>query len=198
MEEDSCNSSAETISWEHFCQIRRHPFSLVRGGTSVPEEVGKYSILFSSFCVAHSVNCRGSAVAFMCSLRPCLGVVNASRSARGYADSAGVHTLASSTVCLPWVSPCPLVGFNPYIWYIVLKFLPLFFLEYFCGAWYTGDFCHCGRFLRGHYHVLPCQCGTYYDAPWSEFSILFSICSDPRPEEMLLPTEDPVLRPSYH
>ena len=31
----------------------------------MPEEVGEYLILFSSFCVAHSVKCSGSGVTFM-------------------------------------------------------------------------------------------------------------------------------------
>ena len=39
--------------------------SLVRGATSVPEGVGECLVLFSSFCVFHSVKCRGSVVTFM-------------------------------------------------------------------------------------------------------------------------------------
>ena len=38
------------------------------GGGAVPEAVGEYLILFSSFCAAHSIKCRGSGVTFMCSL----------------------------------------------------------------------------------------------------------------------------------
>ena len=79
-------------------------------------------------------------------------------------------TLAPADFCLPWVSRPLFVGIilTCIVYNFNILFNIPFFLECFSGAWYTGDFCHCGRYLRGPYHVLPCRCGTH-DAPCCKF-----------------------------
>ena len=77
-----------------------------------------------------------------------------------------LYALGKSSLFIGIILMCIVCNFN------ILLIIPSF-LESFSGARNTGDFCHCGRYPRGSFHVLPCRCGTHYDAPWCKFLICF-------------------------